>query len=193
MSQKIACPECGDTLQVPNDLLNKLVQCPQCKHSFTATAAEPSEPAPIHADVAISDSPSKKSRRPVEDEDDDAPPPSIRKVKPGHVTAIGIMALVAGITAITMFLVLGGGSGGICCIWPGTYYSLVVGIIAIVHGAGILGEQASERPLPKNIAIMLIVNIINGDVTSLVLGIVMLVFCGEKDVIDYFRKPAPVS
>jgi hypothetical protein len=197
MAQTLACPECGETLQVPGELLGKLVQCPQCKHSFTATADETPTPAePVPVDSAVSDDrPKESSRRPVpvDNDDEDAPPPSIKKDKPGRVTAIGAMALAGGITAVTMFLVLGGATGGFCCIWPGTYYSLVVGILAIIRGGNILGDRAHEQPLPKNIAIMLMVNIINGDVTSFVLGIIMMVFCGEKDVIDYFKKPSPVN
>jgi hypothetical protein len=40
MSQLIACPECAKHLQVPEDLLGKKVQCPECKHTFTAPSPE---------------------------------------------------------------------------------------------------------------------------------------------------------
>ncbi len=40
MSQLITCPECKKHLQVPEELLGKKVQCPECKHTFTATGPE---------------------------------------------------------------------------------------------------------------------------------------------------------
>jgi len=41
MSQLIACPECNKHLQVPADLMGKAVQCPECKHTFTAAEPPP--------------------------------------------------------------------------------------------------------------------------------------------------------
>ena len=36
MAHLITCPECKKNLQVPDDLIGKKVQCPECKHTFTA-------------------------------------------------------------------------------------------------------------------------------------------------------------
>src|SRR2546423_1668916 len=47
-----SCPACEKKLQVPDELLGKAVQCPECKHSFVAravasnVAVSPSAPAP---------------------------------------------------------------------------------------------------------------------------------------------------
>jgi Zn-finger nucleic acid-binding protein len=199
MAQMIACPECDKTLQVPDDLIGKLVQCPRCQHTFIATGTDnaiespkTAQPGPtrIDKDDDLEDEGSKRRSRSRVDDDDDDTVPSIRKRKPGHVTSLGVMALVGGIVGVSMFLLLVGGSGLACCLWPGTYYSLVAGILAIIRGAALLGERAFEQPLPKTIAILMIINIINGDVINLVLGIIMMVFCDEGDVIEYFRKPA---
>ena len=40
MAQLITCPECNKHLQVPEELLGKRVQCPECKHTFTAASEE---------------------------------------------------------------------------------------------------------------------------------------------------------
>ena len=38
MSHLITCPECTKHLQVPDELIGKKVQCPECKHAFVAKA-----------------------------------------------------------------------------------------------------------------------------------------------------------
>jgi predicted Zn finger-like uncharacterized protein len=96
MSQLVSCPECSKHLQVPDDLIGKKVQCPECKHTFTATAPEestkisttPSKPPPSKApawdkdddDERSSKSESKpKKRREEDDEDDDDERPRRRR------------------------------------------------------------------------------------------------------------------
>ncbi len=194
MTHMIACPECGQSLQAPSELLGTAVQCPECQHAFTAAARADSkrpkaeEPTP----VAGHEVPVKGEKRRARDVDGDEP--SIRRgEKPGHVTGMGFMALIGGIFAILLAIVLGAGSAGFCCVWPGTYYSLVIGIMAVVRGSALLGDTAHEQPLPKTLAILMLINIINGDVVCFVLGIIMLTFCGEKDVIAYLKKPSPAA
>src|SRR5262245_45669797 len=136
--------------------------------------------------------PSRRSSRrappPDEDDDyDDRPSRRRRDLKPGKVQAIGIMMLIGGIIGILMFLMLGGASGGFCCLWPGTYYSLVMGIMAIIKGAQLLGERARDQPFPKAVAIMMIINIVNGDVANLIMGIICLTFQSDPEVQGYFR------
>lgn len=43
MSHLLACPECDKHLQVPEELIGKKVQCPECKHTFTAALPERDE------------------------------------------------------------------------------------------------------------------------------------------------------
>jgi len=70
MSQLIACPECKKHLQVPDNLLGKKVQCPECKHTFVATGVETeSLPSPSTATTASKPSPP-------------SPPPSSPPSKP---------------------------------------------------------------------------------------------------------------
>jgi hypothetical protein len=43
MSQLITCPECKKHLQVPDELIGKKVQCPECRYTFTAEESTPTE------------------------------------------------------------------------------------------------------------------------------------------------------
>jgi hypothetical protein len=199
MSHMIACPECGQTLQVPGELVGTAVQCPKCQHAFTAAPPEKPkvpEAAPV-ADPGASKPPLEESEKREEHrarEDEEPKPYSVTKdVKPGHVTGMGIMALIGGSGAILIAVAAGALTVGTCCLWPGTYYSLVIGILAIVRGSALLGANAYEQVPPRTLAILMIINIINGDINSFVLGIIMLTFCAEKEVIEYLKKPTPAA
>jgi hypothetical protein len=117
------------------------------------------------------------------------PEPGAAPKRPEKVQTIGVMMLVGGIYAILHFLGVGGGSGFACCIWPGLYYALVVGILAIVKGSALLGANPQNETAPKAVAIMQIVNIINFDVVNCVLGVLTLIFLGEPQMQGYFRNP----
>jgi hypothetical protein len=211
MSQRITCPECGKDLQVPDNLLGKRVQCPECKHSFVASRLDVddgnavsvgSKESELDKPGESSGTPKKMARRDDDEDDDDDRDRDddddidVRKSKrrersdrkPDKVNTAGVLCLVGGILAILVFLGVAGGSGGICCLWPGTYYSLVVGIMAIVRGSGLMGSSAHQYPLPTGIAIMMIINIINFDIVNLVLGIVVLNMCGDEEVKEYLAK-----
>ena len=224
MSHLITCPECSKPLQVPENLLGKKVQCPECTQTFIAMLPEEpsfdarstSKPPPrdkTRTDNGVTkttnrarvededkderDAPRRRSRYDAQDDEDDdlsiRRRPSTRHIKrdelvPGKVTGIGIMALIGGIFAILLFLGWSAGSSGFCCLWPGTYYSLVVGILAIVHGSAFLGSNAYLRPPPTFIGVMMIINIINGDFINLVLGIIILVFCSDEEVTAYLAR-----
>src|SRR5262249_32903981 len=59
MYQLIACPECKKHLQVPEDLMGKRVQCPECKHTFTAKAPEEDEESSKTGTTTSKPAPSK--------------------------------------------------------------------------------------------------------------------------------------
>jgi hypothetical protein len=117
--------------------------------------------------------------------------------KPGKVQAIAIITLIDGILNVLygLFLVVfmgflgGAGSGGILCLCiPGGIYAVVVGILEIIGGAQLMPERTKLRAIPKYIAIMQIVNIISGNVISLVAGILALVFSNDPEVVSYFAS-----
>jgi predicted Zn finger-like uncharacterized protein len=193
MNATISCPSCQRTLRVPESLLGQAVKCPSCSHTFTAPEnLEEAAPLRVAAPPPKDDDddeprPSKRRRR--EDDEDDyevAPRRRRRREKPGKVQAIGIMTLVGGILATLTAVILMITIYGLC--WPGTYYSLVLGIMAIVKGSQLLGERAPEQTPPSGIAIMQIINITNCDWINLTLGIINLVFLGDEEVKSYFRR-----
>jgi len=140
--------------------------------------------------------PSRPSSR-RDDDDDDYRRRSPSKAKPGALTAVSVMLLVGGIISVLVSLgligyigfvgVLSMGMGFICCLWPGMYYQLVFGIMAIVRSSQMLGNRDVKGP-PKGLCIMQIICIVNGDVTNCVLGIVGLVLLGQDDVRRWYTR-----
>jgi hypothetical protein len=204
----LLCPSCNRKLRLPGELVGKKVQCPGCGTTFAGkpdedAAAQPQDsryhaaPEPGNgvgreppADVV--DEPPVRARRAVVDDDDyPAYRPARRTAdKPAKVQAIGAMMLAGGILAIILSLSLGAlgiGTMGVCCLWPGTYYCLVTGILATVKGGTLLGRDAHLQAPPRAVAIMQIVNIINLDMVNCVLGILALVFLNDEEVRPYFR------
>jgi uncharacterized protein YjiS (DUF1127 family) len=114
------------------------------------------------------------------------------------VQAIAIMTLIGGILAtlsatvwLGYFGLIGAASlglGFVFCLWPGPYFSLVLGIMAIIKGSQLLGRHAHRQPPPNSIAIMQIINIINCDWINMTLGIISLVFLSDEEVKDYFYR-----
>jgi predicted Zn finger-like uncharacterized protein len=199
MNFTIACPACQRTLRVPESLLGQEVKCPSCEQQFAApehveeeapVSASRRPAAPPPEDDYDDEPPRPSKRRPrdddYDDDDDEAPRRRRRDSKNGKVQAVGIMTLVGGILAILwaggMMITI----YGLC--WPGTYYSLVVGILAIVKGAQLLGDRAADQAPPTGIAVMQIINVINCDFINLTLGIINLVFLGDNEVKRYFRR-----
>src|SRR5437773_6137619 len=69
MATTATCPQCSRQLRVPDELLGRLVKCPSCSTTFTAsTAADEPPPLPI---AAKEPAPSVRPPRVDEDEIDD--------------------------------------------------------------------------------------------------------------------------
>jgi len=218
MIHLIACPECDKSLQVPDQLVGKKVQCPQCTNTFIATLPADDEaperraatPAPPDMERKLTaggaarttnrrdddDDDDHDDRDRLDDEDDDRPSRrsisrrgGIRGDVPGKVTAISILTMIGGVFATflgVMWLVtMGLGTCGLGCLWPGFYYSLVVGIMAIVKASTLMGANARNVTPPVGIGVMLIINIINGDVLGVTFGILILVFSNDEEVVNY--------
>jgi hypothetical protein len=201
MTHTITCPSCRRQLRVPDDLLGCMVKCPACSDNFPAE-----EPAPPPRPAAgrgrdEHDEPRPSRRRPRDEDDEDDRPPKRRRTrageeddypitrrdeKPGKVTAIGVMMLVGGILAVLHGVGWAVSVIGLC--WPGTYYSFVFGIMAIIKGSQLLGERAYRESPPQGIAIMQIINIVAFDVFNLTMGIINLVFLSDPEVKRYFRR-----
>jgi hypothetical protein len=202
MPQIVTCPDCTKTLQVPDNLIGKTVQCPECRNTFTATLETEGDAEDKTSAASKPPDQEKKPRSKVRDRDDDDDDRDDRDddvdvgrrsrrrsdEKPGKVQGIGIMMLIGGIYALLHGLGMGGFSWGICCLWPGTYYCFVVGIMAIIRASALLGSNAQQQTVPSGIAIMMIIDIVNGDVLNCVLGIICLIFCGDEEVTGYLAR-----
>ncbi len=206
MTDTLTCPSCQRTLRVPETLLGQLVKCPTCLETFTAKVEgaappKPEAPPPARPRDRYDDEPRPRRARRDEwedDRDDYDDRPRRRREKPAKVQAIAIMTLVGGILAtlasagLLCYFGLVGifsmGVGLVCCLWPGPYYGLVVGIMGIVKGTQLLGENAHRSTAPTAIAVMQIINVINGDFVNLTLGILTLVFLSEPEVKRFFRR-----
>jgi hypothetical protein len=146
----------------------------------------------------VDDRPSRRGRR---DDDDDEDRPRIRRTaddldddyddrprrlndKPGQIQAVAIMMLVGGILGVLVFLLWAATCFGL--VWPGIYFELVVGIMAIVRAANMLGRD--DQGPPRTLAILQIICIINLDLINCVLGIVSLVMLNDPQVQSYYRR-----
>lgn len=107
-----------------------------------------------------------------------------RQERPGQIQAVGIMLLCGGIFGVLVFLGFAASLVGLC--WPPIYFELVMGILAIIRGANMLGKD--DQGPPKAISICLIICILNGDIIACVLGIVCLVMLNDEQVQKYYRR-----
>jgi hypothetical protein len=198
MPSVINCPACERRLNVPEALVGEAVKCPTCGETFTADLDSPPprreelDKAPLR--LKEEDEPAPRRRRPPDrdgedDERDDVrrPRPRRGRAKPSQISALGVMMLIGGIFGVLIFLGMPLASGGLCCLWPGTYYSLVMGILAIVKGSQLLGDDAHRMPPPRTTAVLMIINIVTGDVPNLAMGIVCLCLLNDPEVESFFR------
>lgn len=204
---RFLCPGCGKRLKAPETAGGRTVKCPTCSTAVVipetpdgaaqTTAAPRVAPPPLASD-SYADDPAPRQQAGDDDMDyDDRPSRRSGGERPGKVQAIAIMTLIGGILAIFGSLVwlayigLVGvatiGVGLLCCLWPGPYYGLVMGIMATIKGSQLLGKDAHRLRPPKGIAIMQILNIVNLDLPNCVMGILTLVFLNEPEVRRYFR------
>ncbi len=110
---------------------------------------------------------------------------------PGAVLAIGIMAIVdavfSGLATIGWFITI--------CGIPLGIYSLVAAVMAGIYAYKLLSNPPRPLQPSKTLAILQIINIITGNIFSLVFGILSLVFYNQPEVQSYFayRNGSPTS
>ena len=123
--------------------------------------------------------------------------------KPGLFTAIAIMTLTSGIVNLFWgFLASGTALAtivGIICI-PTTVLPTILGIFEIIYAAKLLSAQQQPVQPSQSIAAFEIASFLFGNVFSMVVGILALVFYNDIVVKNYFAElngtqppaPAPV-
>jgi hypothetical protein len=177
MAIEFRCTGCRKLLRSDDDAAGKQAKCPECG----AVAVVPNAPG------SAPESSQYPSVRPVNASPFAQGAPVAPPRKPGKVVAVAIMLIVGGgiaaALAITDLLM----AFGLCFTAILAPYEIVLAILAIIKGVRLLGATAHCELPPKGIAVMQIVNIINCDVTNMVLGIVTLAFCGDPEVKAYLR------
>lgn len=186
MAIKLRCPTCSNQLVVPDSAAGKKVRCPSCQSSVLIVNEEgPLEPV---------DSEDRPPRSRHGDSDHSLDQNGLPE-RSGKVQAIAFMTLAGGIIAILgsvayMFLSVFV-SMGLCCLWPGWVYSIVLGILTIIKDSTLLGQNAHLQVPPKVTGIMMIINLVNFDFVNCTLGILILVFLADPEVQRYYQPVDP--
>ncbi len=113
--------------------------------------------------------------------------------KPGMITALTIMTLINGILNIiyalgfTAAIVLGTLGVGLLCA-PVTILPAILGIFEILYAVKLLSNPPQPVKPSQTIAVFEIVCIITGNVVSLIVGILALVFYNDASVKGYFTQ-----
>jgi hypothetical protein len=112
----VSCPACQRALQIPEEFFGKTVQCPDCKHTFEASASStgvqsgPAPTAPPPPKEAVSERPAAPRWADDDEEHDEGErPPSIRRR--GGTSSQASMILTFGILGVSLSAV-----GTCCCI-----------------------------------------------------------------------------
>jgi hypothetical protein len=198
---RFACPTCRKVYRASAGDAGKQMHCKSC--GSAVIIPEPLAPKPLTGiplpspgDVEPEEEPHPPS---ASDEADGGPSvpadrpwlrPSRRRSaapsKPGKLSAIAGMLLGGGVWAICWNLLAALFFFPFFCVWPGFYFGIVWGILAIIRGAGLLGDNW-RRNHPRLLVILQIVQIVNLDVVNITLGIIGLVFLNDGRIGPAFR------
>lgn len=126
------------------------------------------------------------------------PPALLPSAVPAKITTIGILCLVDGIlnilyglAAIFGLAFFGIATLGIgCLLLPLGLYPLVLGVLGMIYGIKLLSTPPRPAGPARWLAVMQIVNVLWGNVISLVVGIVNLVLFTDPEVVAFFDRMA---
>jgi hypothetical protein len=168
------CPGCQARLSVAPSDVGTDVECPYCQTAYRAQRVTTAAPRRSRWDGD-------------EDYDDDYDDRPRRRGKPGAVSAVGGLLLAGGIYALLHVAAQVLFSHLACCLWPGVYFALVWGVMAIARGSMML-RQNDLHGSPKALIIMQIILIVNFDVINCVLGIIGLVLLNNPESRNYYDR-----
>jgi hypothetical protein len=118
--------------------------------------------------------------------------------KPGLVTTIALMTLISGIINLFWgFVASASALGtiiGVICL-PITVLPTILGVFEIVYAAKLLSAQPQPVQPSTSIAVFQILTFLMGNIFSMVVGILSLIFYNDLTVKDYFSRlnHAPAS
>lgn len=120
--------------------------------------------------------------------------------KPGLVTAIAVMTLISGIINLFWGFVASasaiGSLIGIVCL-PIAILPTILGVFEIIYAAKLLSVQPEPIQPSTPLAVFQILTIFYGNIFSVVVGILLLIFFNDVTVREYFKRlnatgaPAP--
>ncbi|MFN8381148.1 MAG: hypothetical protein U0V02_04375 [Anaerolineales bacterium] len=116
---------------------------------------------------------------------------SFPQPKPGLITAIAVMTLTSGIINLFWGFVasataLGTIVGAICL--PITILPTILGVFEIIYAAKLLSTQPQPVKPSQPIAFFEIATVVMGNVFSMVVGILVLIFYNDLTVKEYFSN-----
>lgn len=117
--------------------------------------------------------------------------PSYPNQKPGLVTAIAVMTLTSGIINlfwgfIASATALGTIIGVICL--PITILPTILGVFEIIYAAKLLSAQPEAVKPSQALAVFEILTFLMGNVFSMVVGLLALIFYNDASVKEYFAQ-----
>lgn len=124
--------------------------------------------------------------------------------KPGLFTTIAVLTLVSGIVNLFWGFIASatalGTIVGVVCL-PLTILPTILGVFEIIYAAKLLSAQPEPVQPSQTIAILEILTFFIGNLFSMVVGILALIFYNDVTVRDYFAQlngtvvvpPAPVT
>lgn len=129
---------------------------------------------------------------------------SYSEQKPGLVTTIALMTLVSGIINLFWGFVASatalGTIIGVICL-PITVLPTILGVFEIIYAAKLLSAQPQPVQPSTSIAVFQILTFLMGNIFSMIVGILSLIFYNDLTVKDYFSRlnnapvivPTPVT
>lgn len=111
--------------------------------------------------------------------------------KPGLVTAIAVMTLTSGIINLFWgFIASATALGtiiGIICL-PVTILPTILGVFEIIYAAKLFSAQPEPVKPSQSIAVFEILTFLLGNIFSMVVGILTLIFYNDTSVKEYFAR-----
>jgi hypothetical protein len=128
-----------------------------------------------------------------------APPPAGSRTytladKPGKISAIILLTLMSGVFNIfaslagTAALVTGTLGLGLLCCAPFAILPFVLGVFEVLHAFNLMASPPGPVQPNRTLSILEILTIFYGNVFSVIVGIVTLVFYSEPEVKNYFAR-----
>lgn len=164
---RFVCPFCNSLLEIDESAAGMDRCCPKCQGIFNVPQTPgvvpptpPPEPRPVYAAAA---------------------PPAGVDLAPAKVQTVRILMAIGGGVALLVAMTWAATCVGLA--WPGTYYSAVLGFLAVFRAASL------RPPSPRGICAMQIINIVALDPVNVVLGIVQLILLSDPECEAYFNRP----